>query len=130
VGAACALAFATDRATVGVVGLAVVVGVISLVIRNLWGVIVCVALGAICFGAWNYGATWAQVLMVVSATVLCLGGLRAVTEEMASVQPGGTGDTQVASAALWLPAGAWGLVLLVWGAAWTGWATWQVIPAL
>jgi len=130
VGAGCAAAFAADKAVLGVVGLAVLVGVIALVVRNAWGLVVCAALGAVCWWGWHDGNASAQVLMLASATVLCLGGVRAVTEEMTSLPPGGRRDTQVAAAALWLPPALWGTALLAWALAWTGWATWRVAATL
>jgi hypothetical protein len=130
VGAGCAAAFASGRATLGVLVLAALVGTIALVVRNLWGLVVCAALGAVCWWGWHDGNASAQVLMLASATVLCLGGVRAVTEEMTALPPGGRRDTQVAAAALWLPPALWGTVLLAWAVAWTGWATWQVASGL
>jgi hypothetical protein len=130
VGAACALAFATNRALLGVVALTIGVAVIGVVVRNLWGWVVCIALAAICWLAWNDGAGAAQVLMVVSSTVLCVGGIRAIAEEMSSLPVGGVRDTQIAARALWLPPVMWGTGLLLWALAWTSWATWQVSHAL
>lgn len=134
VGAGCAWAFATDRAAGGVLALAVGVALMSLVVRNLWGLVVCAALAALCWWAWRDDALAAPVLMVVTATVLCLGGLRAVAEELAgrSTERGGgadTSDTRVAADALWLPPVVWGSTLLVWALACTGWATWRIALA-
>jgi hypothetical protein len=130
VGAACAAAFASNQPILGVVGLAAIVGTVSLAIRNLWGAAVCGALGAICWWAWRYGVSSAQILMLVSATVLCVGGARAVTEEMATSSRGGFRDTQVAAAALRLPPPVWGTLLLVWALACTGWAARRVATAI
>jgi hypothetical protein len=126
VGAACAAALVGGQATLGLLGLAVLVGIVSVVVRNLWGVLVCIALAALCWLAWRQGAVATEVLLVVTATVLCLGGLRAVAEELTSLQPGGTSDTQVAAAALWLPARVWGAGLLAWALAGAVWAAWRI----
>ncbi len=129
VGAGCALAFATDRSPAGVLVLTAGVALISVFIRNVWGFVVCGALAAICWWAWRDGVGAAQVLMVVSATVLGLGGSRAVTEEMRARPAGGVRDTQIVANALWLPPAVWGAGLLVWALAWTCWATWRIALA-
>lgn len=130
VGAGSAWAFSSGRATLGVSLLAVLVGALSLVVRNVWGLVVCFGLGGIIWAAWRYGTSTAEMLMVVTATVLCLGGVRAVAEEMASLHPVGASDTKVAVAALWLPARVWEAVLMVWAVAWTCAAAWLVVRAL
>ncbi len=129
VGAGCALAFATDRGPVGVLVLTAGVALMSVFVRNVWGFVVCGALAAICWWAWRDGIGAARALMVVSATVLCLGGARAVTEEMRARPAGGVRDTQIAANALWLPPSLWGTALLVWAVALTCWATWRIALA-
>jgi hypothetical protein len=67
--------------------------------------------------------------MVVTATILCLGGTRAIGEEMTSSPLDGTRDTKVAANAFWLPPQVWAVGLLVWALTWTGWAIWRLALA-
>lgn len=126
VGAACAGLLAADRAPWGVAGLAVLVAIVTLAVRNLWGLVVCLALGALCWWGVRDNGVAAGTVLGGAAGVLCLGGVRAVAEELTSNRPGGSHDTQVVARALPLPAGVWGALLLVWALACTAWATWRV----
>jgi len=138
VGAACAWALALDQARGALVGLAVLVAVITLAIRNLWGLVVCAALAGLCWIAWSRGPDAGAVLVAATAAVLCVGSVRATAEELVTNQRGGRGggahggtsDTQVAGRALHLPAAVAGAALLLWALACTGVATWRLAVAV
>jgi hypothetical protein len=129
VGAACALALAADEARWALIGLTVLVAVVTLAIRNLWGLAVCAALAGACWLAWSRGPEAGAVLVAAAAGILCLGGIRATAEELVTNRSGRGSDTQVVARALHVPAGAAGAALLLWALACTVLATWKLAVA-
>jgi len=129
VGAACAWALAVDEVRVALVGLTVLVGVITLAIRNVWGLAVCAGLAVLCWLGWSRGPDAGAVLVAASAAVLCVGGVRATAEELVTNRSGGSSDTQVAGRALHIPAAVVGTALLLWALGCTSFATWHLAVA-
>lgn len=126
VGAGCALALAADQARWALVGLTALVAVVTLAIRNLWGLVVCASLGALCWAAWSRGPQAGAVLVAAATGILCFGGVRATAEELVTNRSGGTSDTQVVGRALHLPAVLAGSALLGWALLCTALATWKL----
>ena len=129
VGAACAWALAAGQARAALIGLTVLVALITLAIRNLWGLVVCAALAGLCAVAWSRGSNAASVLVAATAAVLCAGGVRTIAEELVTNRAGTSSDTQVAGRALHIPAVIVGAALLLWGFACAGFATWRLALA-